>query len=329
MFKIKQITKIKELIDKKLTIPTSDLTVQATVNNEEHLIQFEMEKAKKIVKTIKPGVWTFQKTNAGLELTDMPIRTLDLLESVVNTQTIKDEVSKFFNKIHVYERAGEVAKRSILLYSQPGLGKSSCITKLIKELTSDDPGTVVIVWDTSSYRSSDVSEFLSRGSEYIDECTRLFLIMEDIGGGNTEGYGSKQPAEAALLEMLDGVGQIFKLPTFNVATTNTPQMLLKSLADRPGRFDKMIELEPPDAQDRLKLAEFYASKIGRELSAADNKAIASKQADNLSIAHIKEVIFRAELDDKTISEVIAEMKAHSEKVSKEFIKAQEKKIGFY
>jgi hypothetical protein len=201
---------------------------------------------------------------------------------------------------------------------------SSTIAKISQEFTEEDKGTVVLFWDTSDIRSSTVSKFLSTGSKFSKDCTRMLFVMEDIGGGNTEGYHGPKGADASLLELLDGASVSFRLPTFIIATTNTPENLLKSLADRPGRFDQMFELEGPNAEERFKLGTYIAK---RELSGDEAMALKSKDADGLSIAHISEIVIRAELHDKTFAEVITEMKEHKARIERAFEKAKKKQVG--
>lgn len=318
-FKKLESHKISDLVEKDIKIKESDLCIQS----DDHVIQYEYIKDKKEVKKyeIKPGVFTFVATNSGLILSDLELRVHDLLDSATNSKLIKDEVIKFFDKLDVYKRLNKDPRRAILLYSAPGMGKSSTIAKLSSEMINEDKGTVVIFWDTSSIRSSDISSFLSSQAKFLPECSRLLFVMEDIGGGNVEGHYGPKSADASLLELLDGASAKFSVPTFIIATTNTPENLLKSLADRPGRFDEMFELEAPSSEERVKLLEYIAK---RKLTKGEIAAGKSKNADGLSIAHLSEIVIRSELNDKTFAEVIDDMKNHKKKIEKAFHKVAEK-----
>jgi len=321
-FKLLQRTKIEDLeYGGVKELPESDLCIQTAT----HIIQFEYEDEEQDKEkfTIKPGIWTLVDTSAGVRTKKLELKTHDLLESASNTQLIKKESKLFFEKLDIYKKYNKDPKRSILLYSQPGMGKSSTIAKISREFVEEDKGTVVLFWDTSDIRSSTVSKFLSTGSKFSKDCTRMLFVMEDIGGGNTEGYHGPKGADASLLELLDGASVSFRLPTFIIATTNTPENLLKSLADRPGRFDQMFELEGPNAEERVKLGAYIAK---RKLSEKEIDALVSKDADGLSIAHISEIVIRAELHDKTFGQVIQEMKEHKARIERAFQKAQ-KKLG--
>lgn len=305
---------VKELAESDLAIQTDKCLVQ---------FEYEDNEGSKDKFTIKPGIWAMAESSAGVILKKLELKTHNLLETATNTKIIEKEATTFFNKIDVYKKFKKDPRRSILLYSQPGMGKSSTIAKISQDFIDKDGGTVVIFWDTSDIRPSTIGKFFSVNSVFSEECSRMIFVMEDIGGGNAEGYQGPKTADSGLLELLDGASASFKVPTFIIATTNTPENLLKSLADRPGRFDQMFELEGPSAEERVKLGEHIAN---RDLSEEEAEALRGKNADGLSIAHIAEIVIRSELHDKSYKEVIEEMKSHKERIEKAFQKAQ-KKLG--
>jgi len=263
-------------------------------------------------------------STGGLEMAKIEIRTRDLLDTIDNTSKIIKEARMFFKKLHIYEKRKRPKKRGVLLYSKPGMGKSSAISKFCLDFVKEDPGTVIISWPTSDIEPEQVARFLSAQSVYTKECTRLVLIIEDIGGGEREGQHERQGVSSGLLNLLDGVDVTFKLPTFIVATTNHPENLLEALADRPGRFDLMIELMPPSLDERLKLLAFIAS---RDLTKVEKDALATKGAELFSIAHLEEIVDRAELHDKTFPQVIKELIDHKKRFEQDFANKNQK-MGF-
>lgn len=298
-------------------IPESDLAFQTST----HIVQYEYidEEEDKEKFTIKPGIYTLEQTNLGIRPKKLELKVHNLLETATNTQLIEKEAKVFFNKLDIYKKYKKDARRAILLYSSPGMGKSSTIAKISQEFIKEDPGTVVVFWDTSDLRPSSVGKFFSTGSKFSKKCTRMIFVMEDIGGGNAEGYHGPKTADSGLLELLDGASVSFRVPTFIIATTNTPESLLKSLADRPGRFDQMFELESPNSKERVALACHIA---GRQITQEEEDALSSKDADGLSIAHISEIVIRSELHDKTFGQVIKQMKDHKKKIEAAFTKVQ-------
>lgn len=311
---------IREGVD--LELPTSDLTFQ----DQTGIFQFEfvpeVEDDKSI--EIEPGVFMLTETSTGLDLAKMELKKRNLLESVTNSAIIMNEAHTFFKRLNIYKELDQPMRRSILLYSDPGMGKTASIEKVCTDLITEDSGTVVVMWPTSAVEADSVMKLLNVRAKYKPECTRMILVMEDIGGGDSERHRSSSAVDSGLLNLLDGIGVSFVLPTFIIATTNHPQSLLASLADRPGRFDNLIKLNPPSADEKIALTEFIAK---RSLSDEEKQAVSAKEVIEFSIAHLKEVIIRSLLHDKTIPQVIKEIVEHKKLFKRDF-EEQDKTMGF-
>ena len=300
-------------------LPESDLCFQ----DNGWIVQYEYLKPDEDSHTIiKPGIFTLEENMAGISLKKVELRSRNLLKTIDNTSRIIGEAKLFYSKLHIYEQLNRMKKRSVLIYSGPGMGKTSAISEFCLNFCQEDPGTVVIIWPTSAIEADRVSSFLSANSEYDTACTRLILVMEDIGGGERENQGESNKVDSGLLNLLDGVSVTFALPTFIVATTNHPENLLASLADRPGRFDLMIKLEPPSYDEKVILTEFIAK---RPLTNEEKQALNNPKVNDFSIAHLEEIVVRSLLHDKTMGQVIEELITHSEKFKRNF--NEEKNLG--
>lgn len=311
-------------IDETTILPKSDLALQS----EDALFQFKFVKSTKKdkKKIIKPGVFMMKYVNGALGLTDIELGKKRLLLNVVNSKSIIDEATRFFSNLHIYEQLERQKKRGVLIYSAPGMGKSSTIAHFCSEAVQEDPGTVVIVWPTSKVDADDVTDLLASATRFSKKATRLVLILEDIGGSEHEGNSGSRGVDSGILNLLDGVSVAFKLPTFIVATTNHPENLLASLADRPGRFDLMLELLPPAYAERIELLEFISK---RELSDEEKALFKGKECDVLSIAHLDEIVVRSLLHNKTLKQTLKEILDHKKNVMEAFEKAKKKGgIGF-
>ena len=321
-FFLKRKTSFSEISDGLCTdLPESDLCFQDGKNI--YQFKFEKEEDHKSYE-IKPGIYMFMDSSSGLEMKPMQFKSRSLLETASNTSKIMNEAHTFFKKLHVYEKLGRPKKRGVLLYSAPGMGKTSALEKVCLDLIAEDPGTVVAVWPTSDVEADQIVKLLGVRSSYTKECTRMILVIEDIGGGEREAHRSHSAVDSGLLNLLDGVGVVFSLPTFIIATTNHPENLLASLADRPGRFDLMMKLQPPSHNEKISLMEFICK---RELTEEEKTALGKKGTEQFSVAHLEEIAVRSELHDKTYSQVIDELIKHKELFSKDF-EEKESKIGF-
>ena len=312
-FVLKKQTAFKDMATGQVTeLPESDLCFQ----DGENIYQYKFEKPEEDISyEIEPGSFVLSKGMQGIQLKKLEFKPRTLLDTATNTARIIKEANTFFSRLHVYEKLGRPKKRGVLLFSSPGMGKTSAIEKVCSDLMTEDKGTVVIVWPTSEIDADDIVKLLSTNSRYKAECTRMVLIIEDIGGGERESHRSQAAVDSGLLNLLDGVGVIFKIPTFIIATTNHPENLLASLADRPGRFDLMLKLTPPNHQEKIALMKFISK---RELTAEEETCLGLKGTEEFSIAHLEEVAVRAELHDKSYAEVVEELIKHKELFKRDF-----------
>ena len=296
------------------SIPESDLTIQT----DSQLIQLEHEDSDKQKKSyiIKPGCFYIQETGMGTILSKFDLRQYELLESIDNTKNIIDESSRFFDRLSVYKELKREPRRSILLCSMPGVGKTAAINKVCKGFLEEDKGTCVVVWDTADIRAGSVNKFFMNYSKFDKKVSRLVMVIEDINGGTTEDdYGSKG-VNTSLLNFLDGVGNPFKgVPSFIIATTNNPERSVGALIDRPGRFDKVIEMKPPNKEECEQLLGFISK---RDLSEDDKEAAAIASKNNFSIAHLQEIVVRSRLDDISMLEVCKQLVKHKERFKNAF-----------
>lgn len=312
-FVLKKTTSFEDMAAGKVgELPESDLCFQDGKN----IFQYKFEKPEEDISfEIEPGFWVLQDGMGGMTLKKMEFKARSLLESATNTARIMKEAELFFKRLHVYEKLGRPKKRGVLLYSSPGMGKTSAIEKVCSDLMKEDEGTVVIVWPTSEIEADKIVKMLSTNSKYNSACTRMVLIIEDIGGGERHSHRSHTAVDSGLLNLLDGVGVIFRLPTFIIATTNHPENLLASLADRPGRFDLMLKLQPPNHAEKIALMKFISR---RDLLKEEEDSLGIKGTEEFSIAHLEEIAVRAELHDKSYAQVVDELIKHKQLFQRDF-----------
>jgi SpoVK/Ycf46/Vps4 family AAA+-type ATPase len=320
-FKKLKSTKLTDLFN-EMELPESDLTIQT--DDAIHQFEYIDEEEKRKLYTIKPGCFTIEDTSLGTQLVKFQLREYTLLKSIVNTKSILDESGKFFTKLDIYKTLGRDPKRAILLCSPPGVGKTAAINEVCRTLLGEEEGTCVVTWDTSGVRARSVNSFFLNGSQFSKKVKRLIFVIEDISGGTTEDdYGAKG-VNTSLLNLLDGVGSPFKgVPTFIIATTNNPEREVGALIDRPGRFDKVVELKTPDGDESVELLKFISKKD--ELSEDDIEAAKLASKNEFSIAHLQEMVVRSLLDDITILEACEQLVTHKKRFKKAF--QEEKTMG--
>lgn len=317
-FVVKAITNVDELKVGQ-EICESDFASLTPKGNFFQLEYIETDDTKIKPYKCRPGIWAIQKTMSGLVLVETSFVSDKILDSFVSTNHITDKIDCFFSKIPVYYEMGfEVAKRAALLYGPAGTGKSTAITKVANKYTADGK-TAVIIWHTDKFEAYQVKDFI-KSFEYVG-VEKMILVAEDIGGVEID--QAKMKSDSSLLSLLDNQEKTFTIPTFILATTNYPANFMGNLTNRPNRFDDKIEVGYPTGEQRGKLLEFFSKT---SLSKEESTLIASNSAKEFSPAHIREVVIRSKLYDKTIENVIKEMVAEIENYKRAFEK--ENRMGF-
>lgn len=324
-FKTLKVTSLEELVDRSVKdIPESDLTIQT----DTHLVQMEYKEFEGDKKkfTIKPGCFIMTETNMGMILEKFQLREYNLLKTIDNTSAIIAEKDKFFNKLDVYKRLGKTdPKRAILIASPPGVGKTAAINDVCKAILKEE-GSTVIQWDTSEIKACSVNKFFLNRSQFSKDVKKLILIIEDVEGGTSEEDYSARGVNSSLLNLLDGVGSPFKgVPTFIIATTNNPERTVGALIDRPGRFDKVLEMKTPSEEECRLLFAFIMK--ADELNDSEKRAAMKAHKGKFSIAHIEEAVIRSLLDDITVEEAVDELLAHKKRFKEAFMDTNKNGIG--
>jgi len=312
-FKVKAKNKISEMNIGDV-INESDFS---TLTPDGNFVQLEyIEYDEKAIQQyeVTPGIWVINSSQAkGMFLESTSFINDKILEEFVHTKHITDKIDLFFSKIDVYYEMGfEVPKRAALLYGPPGTGKSTSITK-ITEQYGNDGKTAVIVWPTFKYEAQHVKDFIKSFS--YKNVERLIMIVEDIGGIEAENV--KVRSDSSLLSLLDNQEKTFTIPVFIIATTNHPEIFLGNLTNRPNRFDDKIEVPYPDEEFRAALFKFFTKDTATE---GELELIKSNRGSRFSPAHIREIVIRAKIYDKTYEQVFIEMVNEIETFENEFQK---------
>ena len=272
---------------------------------------------------IKTGAYNLEATQMGIVCTPLEMKPLRLLENNQASQDILNQFDLFFKRLHVYEELELVKKRGVLLYGAPGTGKTANITKAVNKLLNNND-TTVISWNASAIRSSNVLDFFTTGVKYHKNVKKLVIIIEDIGMG-LDGYGGPREIDRSLLNLLDGSGNVVKVPTFFVATTNYAHNLPEPLVRR-GRFDEWIEVKTPSADDRVELFKFIAKD--ESLSAEDENQLKSKTLEGFSVADLKELAIRCKRDGITVTQAVTQISDLRKRFKNGFENKRSAGLGF-
>lgn len=253
--------------------------------DQENLI-WDKEKITKVIYDFSKELSQFQdkkrEENSDPTAFDRIFLPGDMIEN------IKLEVSNFLESRSLYADDLKLPwKRGILLSGRAGNGKTSLLRAICKYFGLD-------------FR--DIKEAIKRNgdvelpkNEQVDMVLfptgndATVWIMEDIDkmvdfNGDKESLSSSVSLHD-ILKGLDGINQVDGV--LILATTNFADILTESLAARPGRFDRIIEILPPEKSEILKLLDFYKMKISDDENGLDR--VASK-LKGLSMAFAEEYV---------------------------------------
>lgn len=298
----------------------------STLTPEGNFIQLEYhEPENESIKDyiVKPGLWVINHSQGrGMFLESTAFVQDKILEEFVHTKHISEKIDLFFNKINVYYEMGfEVPKRAALLYGPAGTGKSTSISKVVREYEKDGR-TSIVVWPTSKYEAQHVKDFIK--SFKYEGVERLIMVVEDIGGVEVDQV--RMRSDSSLLSLLDNQEKTFKIPVFIIATTNHPEIFLGNLTNRPNRFDDKIDVGYPTPEFRRALLSFFSKN---DATPDDLELISDNKAKGFSPAHIREIVIRSKIHDKTYTEVINEMMNEIKVYENGFEKPKKMGAGMY
>lgn len=311
-FRLKSKLKLSE-INEDTIICESDFS---SITPDGYFIQLqykEDENDKKEKTEVKPGIYSIQKNMSGMFLQETSFVTDKILEEFVQTETVTKRIYAFFNKLEVYKEFGiEVPKRGALLYGPAGSGKSTIISKACRDIcVSGD--TAVVIWPTDKYEAYDVKDFIQT-FEYKG-VSKLIFIVEDIGGIEMDQIRMK--SDSSLLSLLDNQEKTFSIATYIIATTNFPAALMANLTNRPGRFDDKFDVGYPPPDARASLLKFFSKD---KATPEQIELIKKKEYAEFNPAHIKEAFIRSAIYDRTLEDVLKEMKKEIDLYNKAFEK---------
>jgi len=212
--------------------------------------------------------------------------TLIRLPDMVCNEVI-DQIQEFWSdrvKKSMEER-GFMHKRGIMMYGEPGSGKTCTIQVLVQMLIN--AGGIAIYAEDPAILSNCL-QLLRR----IESERPVIVILEDF-----DTLTDRDHRENNWLAVLDGEAQI-KNVVF-LATTNYIEQIDKRFVDRPSRFDIIMPVPMPTARDRAAFIRY------KEPSLTDEELYEWVQASvGFSLAHVKEIIISVICFGKPLEETI-------------------------
>jgi SpoVK/Ycf46/Vps4 family AAA+-type ATPase len=290
---------------------SQDLTVPCCWSN---LKNEEFAPAYITVDQVPPGVYEIDYNNSigSHTLKKQPFKTDELyhLPSPEIMDILKD-IENFWTRADVYRTYNFVHKRGILMYGEPGCGKSGII-QILANMLMELNGIVINIKS-----QNDIDYFIEFIPTFrkIEPNRPLVVILEDIDSlAGEDRYSTSQ-----LLNILDGVKQIEGV--VYIATTNYPEKLQERVTNRPSRFDRRYKIELPN--DEIRRA-YITNKLNSDDLAKIDIDEWVKRTGGMSLSHLKEVVVSVIVMGRTFEETMVSL----EELKKAPKVKENKKMGF-
>ncbi len=216
-----------------------------------------------MVRQQKGGMGGFGKDKGKFEGGSLLKVTFDDVAGVPEAKEELIEIIHFLKDPRKYEKLGGKIPKGVLLQGPPGTGKT-----LLAKAIAGEAGVPFFNISGSDFVEIFVGVGASRVRELFAKAKKnapCIVFIDEIdavgrhrGAADVGGQEEKDQTLNALLVEMDGFqsGETVIL----VGATNRPDVLDPALL-RPGRFDRQINILPPDVTGRQKILEVYARKM--------------------------------------------------------------------
>lgn len=179
---------------------------------------------------------------------------MDIIDKIIGYEGIKKELKKFADIIQnteKYEKLGAKLPAGIMIYGDPGVGKSLMADCLIK--ASGRPSFVC-------RKNKPDGEFINHIKQVFDEAAKnapSIVLLDDLDKFANEDYRHNNAEEYVTVQAC--MDEVKNKNVLVIATVNERFLLPDSLR-REGRFDEKFEINNPQGEDAKQIIKYYLSQ---------------------------------------------------------------------
>lgn len=174
------------------------------------------------------------------------------------------EIVNFLKDPEQYSQIGAISPKGILLQGPPGTGKT-----LLARAIAGEAEVPFYSFSGSDFVEMFVGVGASRVRDIFKEAKTnapCIIFIDEIdavggsraGGSTASGQDERSQTLNALLVEMDGFSSSDTIVV--LAATNRPDILDPALS-RPGRFDRQVNILPPDIKGRKRILEIHSAKV--------------------------------------------------------------------
>jgi len=209
------------------------------------------------------GIFRTGRSSAKVYTEERPKTTFADVAGVDNAKSELQEIVHFLKDPSSYQRLGAHIPKGVLLVGPPGTGKT-----LLARAVAGEAQVAFLSISATEFIEMFVGVGASRVRDLFDQAKKIApsIIFVDeidaIGGsrGGPQGFGNDERDQTLnqLLVSMDGFEPNEAVVV--LAATNRPDILDPALL-RPGRFDRQVQVDPPDRQGREAILKVHTRDI--------------------------------------------------------------------
>ena len=173
---------------------------------------------------------------------------MSAFDKVVGYESIKNELKQICDMIHnseVYEKLGAKMSKGLLIYGEPGLGKSLMARSFIKE-----SGRNAYTIRRNKHDGDFVNEIKDIFNKAMQNAPSV-ILLDDM-----DKFVVKDDSKEEYVAVQACIDEVQFSDVYVIATANSLRSIPRSLL-RSGRFDRKIEINAPEGEDAVAIIKYY------------------------------------------------------------------------
>jgi cell division protease FtsH len=235
----------------------------------------------------------FGKSKAKLFLENRPAVSFEDVAGVEEAKIELQEIVEFLKFPEKFEKLGAKIPSGVLLIGPPGGGKT-----LLARAVSGEAQVPFFAISGSEFVEMFVGVGASRVRDLFEQAKKhspAILFIDEIdavgrhrGAGLGGGHDEREQTLNQILVEMDGFDKTTNIIV--IAATNRPDILDPALL-RPGRFDRRVTIDLPDAKGRADILKVHSK--GKPLEQDIDMELLSKQTPGFSGADLANLVNEA------------------------------------